>query len=241
MDDEPFVLYKFRPINRYLIESLVNGSLYFAKPETLNDPFDCRINLEVVLKKAEQAATGNRKSFLTSILSDSHFFESWKSCFDNIGVCSFSRVNSERLLWSHYADAHRGVCLEYQFRTSYFLPPEFQLTVAGNVDYHPRPLMEWLKDAPMAMPPFIEGLVHQYLKTKNPAWIYEAEARIIRKNHGSHIIRDKFLKRVYFGLQTPQADIDLVTKLARDYCDCSSFGQLVRDDTEFGFTVKTLD
>ncbi|MHB1236960.1 MAG: DUF2971 domain-containing protein [Gallionella sp.] len=240
MNDEPFVLYKFRPINKYLIESLVTRSLYFAKPDTLNDPFDCKIDLKRVLKRAEQSATDEQKSFLTPFLENPQFFGNWKSYFDSIGVCSFSLVNADTLLWSHYADEHRGVCLEYHFRGSYFLQPEFQLTAAGNVEYHPEPLTEWLKNAPMEMTPFAEGLVHKYLKTKNPAWSYEKEARIIRGKHGTFNIKENFLKRVYFGLQTPQTDIDLVTKLAQDYNGCLSFGQLVRDETEFGFTVKTL-
>jgi hypothetical protein len=240
MNDEPFTLYKFKPINKYLIESLVTQSIYFAKPDTLNDPFDCKINLESVLKRAELSAIGGRKQFLNSLLDNPQFFEIWRLYFDNIGVCSFSQVNADRLLWSHYADEHRGVCLEYQFRGSYFLNSVFPLTTMGNVEYLSEPLTEWLKKAPIEMIPFTEGLIHKFLKTKNPAWGYEKEARIIRKEHGAFNIRDKFLKQVYFGLQTPQADIDLITKLARDYSGCTSFAQLIRDETDFGFTVKKL-
>jgi hypothetical protein len=241
MNDEPFVLYKFKPINKFLIESLVNQSLYFPKLEKLNDPFDCNMELIIVLTRAEKSAKGDRKNFLSSILGDPKFFENWKSYIDNIGVFSFSRENSNMLMWAHYADAHRGVCLEYQFRESHFLTPEFGLTAAGNVEYISEPLFEWLRnDAPLEMTPFIEGLIHRYLKTKSPAWAYEKEARIIRNKEGAFNVGKSFLRRVYFGLRTSQVDIDLVTKLARDYSGCTSFAQIVRDDTEFGFTVKPL-
>jgi Protein of unknown function (DUF2971) len=240
MNDESFVLYKFKPIDKYLIESLVNRSLYFAKPEMLNDPFDCKIDLKKVLTRVESSATGGRKIFLKSLLDDPQFFEEWKKYFDNIGVCSFSRVNGNTLLWSHYADSHKGVCLEYQFRGSYFLSAEFNLSAAGNVEYLSEPLNDWLKNAPMERSEFMPQLVHKYLKTKSLAWEYEQEARIIRRNHGVFNINNQFLKRVYFGLQTPRADIDLVIKLARDYSGCTSFSQLVPDETEFGFTLKSL-
>jgi hypothetical protein len=46
MDNESFVLYKYRAINKRLIESLINQTLYFARPDELNDPFDCRIDLQ---------------------------------------------------------------------------------------------------------------------------------------------------------------------------------------------------
>lgn len=240
MNDETFVLWKFKPINKYLIESLVNRSLYFAKPDTLNDPFDCNIDLKKVLTRAELSATGDRKKFLHSLLNDAQFFENWKTTFNNIGVCSFSRVNADILLWSHYADEHRGVCLEYEFRESYFLNPEFDCTVAGNVEYLTEPLTEWLKNAPIEMDSFVKGLIHKYFKTKSPAWKYEEEARIIWDKHGDFQISDNFLRRVYFGLQTPQTDIDLVTKLAQHYSGCTNFAQLIRDETDFGITVKKL-
>jgi len=240
MNDETFTLWKFKPINKYLIESLVNRSLYFAKPDTLNDPFDCKIDLKKVLTKAESSATGDKKNFLKSLLNDPQFFENWKTTFDNVGVCSFSRVNSDRLLWSHYADEYRGVCLEYKFQESYFLSTEFDLTAAGNVEYLTEPLTDWLKSAPMERHSFVEGLIHKYLKTKSTAWEYEKEARIIRSNHGSFQLGDNFLRYVYFGLQTPQADIDLVTKLAQYYSGCTNFAQLIPDETDFGFTVKKL-
>jgi hypothetical protein len=240
MNDEPFTLYKFKPINKYLIESLVNRSLYFAKPDTLNDPFDCRVNLKDMLRRATLSSTGERKGFLTSFLDNPQFLENWKSYFDNIGVCAFSRTNADTLLWSHYAEQHRGVCLEYQFRSSSFLTPEFGLTAAGKVNYDTDALSEWMKNAPMDQAIFIEGLVHEYLKTKHSAWEYEQEERIIKREHGAYTFPEKILKRVYFGLQTPQADIDHVTKLARDYSGCTSFAQLICDETDFGFTVKKL-
>ena len=58
MNDESFVLYKFRAIDKHLIESLVSQSLYFARPDALNDPFDCQIDLKAALKRAESSAGG---------------------------------------------------------------------------------------------------------------------------------------------------------------------------------------
>ena len=238
----PFVLCKFRPINKWLVESLVNRSIYFAKPDTLNDPFDCHIDLWGALKRAELSATGDRKVFFSMILSESKFFENWKSILDRYGLCAFSRENTHTLLWSHYADEHRGVCLKYQFRPSYFLTEEFLFAVAGDVDYIDEPLTDWLKNSPTEINQFVEGLVHKYFKTKSRVWKYEKESRIIRRQHGvfSFNINEPFLNQVCFGLRTPQADIDLVTNLAQRYTGCTIFSQMVRDETEFGFTENLL-
>jgi len=242
MNNESFVLYKFRAINKRLIESLVSQSLWFAKPDTLNDPFDCRIDLKRAFERAELSATGHQKNFLSSILGNPRFFETWESTFDKLGVCSFSRGNLHPLLWSHYADEHRGACLKYQFREAHFLTEEFHLTAAGNVEYLAEPLKEWLKTAPTDEHSFVVELVHKYLKTKSLAWKYEEEARIIRHKHGvfNFSIREPFLDQICFGLRTSQADIDLLTNLARTYTGCARFSQMVRDETEFGFVEKAL-
>jgi hypothetical protein len=83
VNDESFVLYRFRKIEKHLIESLVSQTLYFAKPEQLNDPFDCQIDLKGALKRAEPLATDDRKNLLLSFLGNSMFFENWQSTFDN--------------------------------------------------------------------------------------------------------------------------------------------------------------
>jgi hypothetical protein len=244
MNNESFVLYKFRAIDKWLIESLVSQSLYFAKPDTLNDPFDCRIDLKRLFKRAELSATDDRKNLFSSFLGNPKFFETWQSTFDNLGVCCFSRENRNTLLntllWSHYADAHRGVCLKYQFRASYFLTEEFHLTTMGNVEYLAEPLTEWLKTAPMDVYNFVVELAHKCLKTKSLAWEYEQEARIFRPKHGVFNISEPFLNQVYFGLRIPQADIELITNLARTYAGCNRFSRMVREETEFGFTEKAL-
>ena len=40
-------LYKYRTINDYAIENLKNGTLYCAVPSSFNDPFDCKIGLDI--------------------------------------------------------------------------------------------------------------------------------------------------------------------------------------------------
>ena len=64
---DDYLYFKFRAINKYMIESLVNPSLYFAKPNTLNDPFDCLIDLRNTFSRAVHLTTGNRRAWLKGI------------------------------------------------------------------------------------------------------------------------------------------------------------------------------
>ena len=233
--------FKYRPINKYLIESLVNPSLYFAKPSELNDPFDCRLNLESVFKQAALTATGKRQSHLESALSQQTFLKNFQEAFDNSGVCSFSLVNNETLLWSHYADRHKGVCLSYQIPRIHFSDDDtINIDWFEKVNYGPETLIKLLQTCSMELNDFILNLIPPYLSTKSPSWGYEKEFRIIRKEHGIRNIHGYFLKKICFGLETPNSDIELVTKLANNYCGCTYFEQMVRDDSAFGFTMRPL-
>jgi hypothetical protein len=41
----PTQLYKYRPVNEFTKDIVCNSRVWFAKPATLNDPFDCQINV----------------------------------------------------------------------------------------------------------------------------------------------------------------------------------------------------
>jgi hypothetical protein len=81
--------FKFRAINKHMIESLVNPSLYFAKPAALNDPFDCLIDLRSSFSRAALQTTGNRRAWLMGAMDSNEFLKNWGTLFENIGVCSF--------------------------------------------------------------------------------------------------------------------------------------------------------
>jgi hypothetical protein len=237
-----YLYFKFRPINKHLVESLVSPSLYFAKPDTLNDPFDCRLDLRSSFTRATLSATGRRKEWLRGTLDDRTFFKTCERKLPNVGVCSFSLDSNSALLWSHYADDHKGVCLLYRFPESFILDPTNQIIGADKVKYTSDALTKWLKNAPMnssSLDREIE-LIKIYLTTKSPSWRYEKEARIIRCEHGLLNISGKYLAQVCFGLQTPQADIGLVSTLAREYCGCTQFCRMVRDESDFGFSMKEI-
>ncbi len=240
-----YLYFKFRSINKHLIESLVNSSLYFARPDELNDPFDCRPDLRKSLLRAASLATGRQKSFLQSALNDGQkFIESWKARFESFGICSFSLELAKQestLMWAHYADRHKGVCLLYRFTESFLIDRKNNIFGVDTVQYIDDPFTNWLRDkAPQEMRAFIEGLVRISLTAKSPPWIYEHEARIIRGQHGLLNIPSRSLEQICFGLDTPESDIDLVAKLASEHCGCKSFCRIIREDSDFGIAAKEI-
>jgi hypothetical protein len=236
--------FKFGAINKYLIESLVRPSWYFAKPDTLNDPFDCRLDLRKSFEKAASIATGVNKDRLLLVLQTVNLLESYQKKFETVGVCSFSILQGsfdEPLLWSHYADEHRGVCLLYQFPTNFINSPD-KIIGMDSVKYEDDILTNWLANLSpdITEDDFIIGLTRIYLTAKSPAWKYEKEARIIRHTHGNFDIPRGYLEQVCFGLRTPKADIDVIVKLATEHSGCTKYCRIVRASSDFGITAEEL-
>ncbi len=234
--------FKFRTINKHLIESLVNSRLFFAKPNKLNDPFDCKLDLGKSFARAASIAMGTRKTWLQSALNDGQkFIKEWQARFENFGICSFSLELHSTIMWSHYADEHKGVCLLYRFPESFFLAPQNKIFGVDKVKYRDDALTDWLKnEAPMDLLKFVQDLAKLYLTAKSPAWSYESEARVIREEHGFIDIPFGFLEQVCFGLSTSQADIDLIIKLAKEYCGCRNFCRIIRSERDFGIAAKEM-
>jgi hypothetical protein len=227
-------------INKHMIESLVRPSFYFSRPIDLNDPFDCRINLDHWLKKAASSATGRTQLNLKSIM-DNPGFQAWEQKFNGVGVCSFSLDSMETLLWSHYADQHRGACPLYRIPEPFLLDRKNKIIGVETVTYGDERMTRCLTNVAETTPyNFIDELIKAYLTTKSPSWRYEKEARIVREEPGLLDIPGGFLEQVCFGLHTESADISLVTKLAGAYCGCARFRQMVRDGSNFGFTMNEL-
>jgi hypothetical protein len=213
MEKRESSLFKYRPINLNTLESIRDNYLYFNKPSMFNDPFDCMLNICLDESKNEynNASLEKRDKFLA-----------------NYRILSLSSNNKEILLWSHYADEHKGICLEYRtvelydnhgsvpMHGIYFDPTQVQyqhqastpdnLIFADKVDYKDELPKKYniLTDDPIELKRFIY--------TKYSRWIYEDEWRIILPkecipaNSCAKLI-PAILKGITFGTRTTKRDI----------------------------------
>lgn len=83
------------------------------------------------------------------------------------GLLCFSRDWYSPVLWSHYADKHRGICLGFELSDSSAQPVDY---VEGRLRVPP--------NFPTAQPDLDEPFVRQLLKTKFLHWKYENEVRV---------------------------------------------------------------
>lgn len=126
----PRYLYKYKKLNEYTIDELENSYEFSANPLTFNDIFDSRNNIDntdIEILKNKQMTENILKldnEIITGIdLIKDEFVR--KCAIKTIGgfeymtginrIICFSENNYSNLMWSHYAEKHTGICLEYKF------------------------------------------------------------------------------------------------------------------------------
>ncbi|HWZ23397.1 MAG TPA: tetratricopeptide repeat protein [Cytophagaceae bacterium] len=154
------ITYKYRPFNVYTIESIINGYLYFSTLKDLNDPLDLPIfqmQKNVLLRHA---------------LYDNKDFKIF---------CSSLNGNNS-LMWSHYAESHKGICIGYKISS---LP----LDIGWNIIDYKQPSVrsnEVVQE---------EGILNPGLFSKLHDWSYEEELRLIRfKKDGDKLFYSSRIK-----------------------------------------------
>ena len=99
----PTTLYKYRSTQR-VMEFLGNGQLMFATADTFNDPYKCKLNIDTSIEGKPEKWTHQ----LENITKESIENVIW-SC--GIFCCTTEYDNIP--MWAHYADNHRGCCMEF--------------------------------------------------------------------------------------------------------------------------------
>ena len=148
------------------------------------------------------------------------------------------------LMWSHYADNHRGVCLVYAIPTG---PNEFykqnQIIGIQNVVYGFNQLTEWFKELPFNEDIHncaFEDMVKMFVKIKKTDWKYEDEVRMIRKISGIVSIDKSYLQHVCFGLRVSEDMKDMIRKILRNSNYDVGYSRMYKDDSDFALRAIDL-
>jgi hypothetical protein len=209
--------YKYREIGEpnskerlRLEEMFVERKCHFAKPSTLNDPFDCepythfedpaklRKSIQNRRKKLSPQKPG--KGEITKTMQDiksAYQGYSLRELFDKyIGVFCLSKSALLSLQWSHYGDSHKGICLEFDFGV-------IEDWYSEEVDYTNNRVSIDLLDFQENEHARIKTLL-KAVYSKGMDWEIEQEVRAISQSSGLKPFPSEGLKSVIFGLSTPK-------------------------------------
>jgi hypothetical protein len=148
----------------YALSNIALGRLKIARIADLNDPFELLA-----------ANLGGNKPLRKAM-------REWRTeLHKSRGLLCFSRDWYSPVLWSHYADKHRGICLGFDLRDDLAEPVKY-------VDQRlPTPTLVELTKAGVH-----ESFIRELLRTKYIHWAYEREVRVFLRLDPSTLERGLF-------------------------------------------------
>lgn len=241
MSDHNSYLYKYRSIDDENLDRskyiFTKNELYFATVDQFNDPFDCKFDYSFEASKKDTkkylqksidrnnpnwSRSEKRKWVAKHVkvlqTTNSAFMEGLKSLNEDmlrdIGIYSLSRVPNDILMWSHYANDHKGFCLKFwDDTTNRFIARALEITYSEKF-----PVVNPITEDDMSR-------FKKTLLTKSKHWEYEAEWRIIDHENGPG--RKRFPPYLLVGVIFGCRMLSEHKKLVRAWCE--------NRDTEISF------
>ena len=216
----PRILYKFRGPDEFTKKLIQNSAIYHSSPLNFNDPFDCQLTVDTTNTFAElvdfivrnnpglklKEARAQAKSWQQSPVEFRQFMnEVARTTFSRHGVACYALNPDSLLMWSHYANSHRGVCLRFDVLEdvspfSPLFPVRYEETY---------PVLNHIRNNNGAV-------VTRLLTTKGKQWEYEEEWRVVKMAEtGNHGFAPRALKEIIFGVNAQPKFIDDIVTLVK--------------------------
>ena len=205
-------VYRYIDLDKKTYDIIKNNQLWFSKAKDFNDPFDCNLSEKNYTQSDFESFKILSRETLqvnTDITRENWITEKNK-IINEKGILCLSKVNSNILMWSHYAKKHTGVVLGFDMLhdLEFFINP---LNVKYSIEYEELNYFLNPKDA-----------IIQNLKIKSKDWEYENEIRIIKLHSGYWKFKPECLREIFFGCKTKDRDIEKFM----NHCRINGFGHV---------------
>ena len=226
---------------------LVEHKFYFASRQSFNDPFDCvipdlsqipgtflkRFVEEFVDRKFSNASEPEKLQMIVRLMSINALEEirnGLQKEVDKAGIVCFSKVRDDILMWAHYADKHKGLCLEFDGSSNCRFFGEAQ--PVEYEDYTPIPLHE---DNNCQMT--------RAILTKSKHWSYEIEYRLFRPGLAGQKLNYpvELLTGIIFGCMMPEKVRESIKQWVEQGGCRIAFFEARLKTAEFGLDIIRVD
>lgn len=185
----PKYLYKYCKLDQHFNDIVKNKELYFQSPPDFNDPYDCNVSWKINYSKADieqfvrnTVSLSNSEAIIQQTIkkfqSDPTLIQSeidaLKKLVHRLGVSCFSKDGENPLMWSHYADKHKGICITFNAMelVNGFHQSVYPVEYVTNF-----PKVDFMKNH--------NNSVNQIIKSKSVNWKHEQEFRIVIDKKGT--------------------------------------------------------
>lgn len=242
------------------IDIVRNGRVRFTQAAALNDPFEahpCFTVLRESFEKRERAllkSLEGRVDIHTAVAAEimiplkvrNGVAKFQREMATQWPMLSLTRKRNNLLMWSHYADSHRGFVIGFDTDHQFFHRegPRPISSLDEVVYLEKRPVVPKFEE----IPPNLHEIV---FLTKGGHWAYEEELRMFAKPAAADAVeRDdrgfevylfglppEVFKEILFGQQMSRRDKDEIATVAKDKYPNIELYQAQLNDTDFDLDV----
>lgn len=186
----PTKLYKYCSLDMFSLRNLQENELTASSPKVFNDLYDATIHknssqnirkeLDELLQLSARSGSAPYRMGEENILSIERRLKrfdrsSMRSMTEPFKIVSLSEANDSVLMWSHYADMNRGICIEYDFAKFQTTTPgpQYRRLIFPALYLDNPPDMSNLEDSELLNSMLLSAI------SKYKVWSYEKEWRII--------------------------------------------------------------
>ncbi len=245
MTKQNHIVYKYRDWgNCYHQSILLNNQLFLASPEDFNDPFDCRINSNFKLLTKEEedkyinelaikgfGESEKRGKDFRKVLQDFEKRFSDKKTFqkeansllyeyqdESYAIFSCAMKWNNILMWSHYANHHKGFCVGFWAEK---MKDTRIFGKLGEVRYS----QSYPKIKPRVAKKDDKLIYNSFLETHTKAkdWVYESEYRFMSNHFPKKLtfkdrlisISDDLFAEIILGINISPKDKNEILNICR--------------------------
>ena len=251
MPDQLFQYTKSKHAKSLLIDNL----MYLRNIEDLNDPFEGDLlvslndlNIRIIYDDDLELNKNEKEQIENQIKKDRkiQLEEGWEQYKRTFKIVCFSERNDINPMWAHYADNHKGICIEYNLKENNIFRDQcmpINYVEKTNNDTVINKIQEGS---------FVKNrFIWEVFSKKSKDWEYEKEWRLIYDKQVPENIatiltdeEDKkyvqFLKpkAVYLGLKISEED----KKLIIDMCNFNKIDihQMLKNDSNYNLKYEKI-
>jgi Protein of unknown function (DUF2971). len=224
-------LYRYVKLADYSIDDIINNRISLSAISEFNDLFDSTYSPYESIETRDKQIEEKKDKLKTIVYNNgldglSEFINSYSDiqkeisdfnakmgyrALNGVGVyvCCFSTSINSVLMWSHYADSNKGICISYDFNQ---LPKEcFLRNVLFPLKYsNTPPIINDISENVDALP---LNICETVLRKSN-VWSYEKEWRLFVVSHN----KDDHLQRGKITLDFIPNEISFGYHFLKNYC-----------------------
>jgi hypothetical protein len=255
----PEILYKYRNFDTRSISMLANNQIYFASPSDFNDPFDCAAHehmfetynpesLELLARlhpgvSPENITRKNTERLFETIQQHPEIKKisieqknAYTEFLKKNGILCLSACNDSILMWSHYANYHKGFCIGFKNNIGVRedLIRQVNYTKSRNNDF----VSLYISSQTSTNEKANDNLLKAFIFTKYIDWQYEQEWRIIGEK-GIAIYPHDCIEHVIFGLKMPPEERNTIRYILKN--KNIQFFEAVKSKQHFSIEIRPVN